>query len=390
MTLGENIRKVRVGKGFAKIELTEGRVTPGVLSAIADRLEGALSPVSEENNRRTQALHHYQMALERKHQLDFVGALDLLEELLRQPFFGVSEGELMCNVADCYLRVGESSEALQWYHYALEAACVAQEQVTLLQVYTGLGHLEYGQERYEFALRHFDRALAISERLPDPNGVTMTHLYIWLGLCHKEMHRVKEAVPCFRLAVSCCERMVNRRSAVWLLLMLSRYVQEMSFVWEANSFRERAATILREELSLEFDKDMFHQYAMLPGMTGDLEEVCQVMQRDVALLEEAGYTLEAGIGYVEVANLCLQVNVKLAEQFCIQALQRLPEEPNYCNPVWMLLGEIACKQERYQEAIGYYQRAANGYKQLKLAKQWGRAMQVLSWIYRKLEGARIS
>ncbi|KEO82307.1 hypothetical protein EL26_16110 [Tumebacillus flagellatus] len=380
---------MRVGKGFAQIESTEGRAASGVLSAIADRLEGALDPVTIENERRAQALGRYQTAMERKQKLDFAGALDLLEELLMQPFFGVSEGELMCETAECYLHEGNHPESFHWYHYALEAASAAQDQAALILAYKGLGHLEFAQGRFPYALRHFDRALALSERLPNQNGALTTHLYVLQGLCQKRMQNMKDAMQCFRLAVSCCEGTVNRRSAVWLLLLIARLFREMSFEWEAKAYTERAASLLREDPLLE-DTDIPTHYGVLLGIPGNMEEVCKVLREYLTRLDDEGYAFEAGIGYVELAKMLLAVDPKQADAVCRLAFERLPDEPQYESAVCALLGEIACKREAYQAALGHYQRAADGFKQMKQAKQWAHAMQVMSWIYRKLEGARIS
>ncbi|MBL0388226.1 tetratricopeptide repeat protein [Tumebacillus sp. ITR2] len=389
MTLGVGIREVRVGKGVTQMKSTEGRAT-NVLSAIADQLEVTLDNLTVETDRRAEALSLYQEALERKRSMDYAGALDRLEELLKQPFFGVEAVDLMCHLAECYLRVGDLPESFHWYHFALEEACVEQNQKAMIEIYRGLGNLEFSQARYEYALRHYDRALAISERLPNQDGAMTTHLYVLLGTCQKRMRRVKEAMQCFRLAVSCCEGTVNRRSVVWLLLMISPFFREMSFEWEANAYTERAATILREEGVLDLAAELPNHYTVLLGIKGDLSEVCTVLQDSLSLLDESGYDVEAGIGYVELAKIAMEVDPNQAEAACRMALQRFPEEPEHRTSVFALLGEISCRQEAYEEASHHFQKAADGYKQLKQAKQWAGVMQTLSWIYRKLEGARIS
>ncbi|PWK07010.1 helix-turn-helix transcriptional regulator [Tumebacillus permanentifrigoris] len=405
MTFGAKIRELRVGKGLTheqlanglcspdmmvQIESREGRPSTFVLSSIADRLDVSLDNLSGESDRRAESLALYREALELKRTMDFTGARERLEELLKHPFFGVPAVELMCNLAECNLREGELLEAFHWYHFALEEACMERNHEAMITIYKDLGHIEFAQERYDFALRQFDRALAISERLPNQDVALTTHLYILQGICHNRMQNGKVAMQCFRLAVKCCEASVDRRSVAWLMLLISKFFREMSCEWEANAYTERAAGIFREVNVLDLSERLPEQYGILLGVGGVVSEVCHALQTYLCFLDEAGYDMEAGIGYVELATLLVGENLDMASEACQQASQRLPEAPEYQTCVLELQGRIACERLEYREAADLYQQAADGYKQMKQAQQWANVMRVLSWIHRELEGASVS
>jgi tetratricopeptide (TPR) repeat protein len=316
--------------------------------------------------------------------------LERLEELLTRPFFGIEAVDLMCNLAECNLRAGDLLEAFHWYHFALEEACADRNHEAMVTIYKDLGHIEFAQDRYAFALRQFDRALAISERLESQDAAMTTHLYILQGICHDRMENGKMAMQCFRLAVKCCEASADRRSVAWLMLLVSKFFREMSYEWEANAYLERAAGIFREQGLVDLTGGMPEHYAVLLGVGGTVSEVCQALQSYLLPLDEAGYHMEAGIGYVELAALLAANNLEQAQAAVQKAEKRLPEDPAYQTCVLELQGRIACERGDYRSGADLYQQAADGYKQMKQAKQWANVMRVLSWIHRELEGASVS
>lgn len=406
MTLGAKIRELRIDKGWtreqlakglcspnmvAQIESKEGRPSFGVLHEIADRLDVPLDHLIAETERREESLAQYQEALDLKRSFDFAGALERLEQLQIRPFFGIQAAELMSHLAECYLHEGELVEAFDWYHHALEEACAERNQEALVSIYQNLGAIEFTQGRFAYALRQFDRALSIAERLPYFDGAAITNLYLLQADCYGQMQNSKAATQCFRLAINSCESRMDRRALAWLMLRISEHFQAMHQEWEGHLYTERAAKIMGEIGMVDRVEGLRSQYAILLGITGSLTDLSAQMERLLLVLEAAGFAVEAGMGYVEVAELLSDgAEVELAAVACRQALQRLPEELEYRTCVLELQGRIACERHQYQEAAHLFQLVADGYKKMKQAKNWANAMRMLSGIHQEIDTVSVS
>ncbi|PWK07045.1 tetratricopeptide repeat protein [Tumebacillus permanentifrigoris] len=415
LTLGQRIQVLRKQKGFTQAQLAQGLCDPlmieqtetdigrpsfTVLNGIAERLEVPFDSFMVDSQHNKECVKLFHQGMKHQQDRDYLSALECFEELVKRPFIGsIPKNDLLVNLAVCYLCSGQPMEATDWFYTALESAYATQDLETVVAVYKFLGHIEFQEQRFEHARRHFDRALALCGRLPEVAEYETTTLLILIGLCHFYMENSKDAMQIYRHAEDICQSDPERTTLCFLQLMLSRVYAKMSKSWEAQLYLEKSVTLLHEIGVIDDERGIRTAWAnFLDTCSAPIANAC--LRSIAEFLDQNGYQVEAGLCYVELANSYLisdQVfppfhnsehrgHVELAMDACREAELRLAESVLYLPFVQEIRGRVLVTFPDLDQAAMAIRKAADGFKQQKLSKHWERMMNALSTIYCAQEG----
>jgi tetratricopeptide (TPR) repeat protein len=398
-SLGQRIRELRLKKGLTQIDLAKGLCTPSMISqiesdrarpsykmlfAIAERLDVPLEKLLVDVDLNLEYVSTYKMARAMVAGKEYASAIPLLRELLDTPRAQISTMDILFDLAECHLHIGQYEEAEKVFSQVQELAILRQDHQLLALVLKNLGLIEFHRRHYQLAAYQWQKALDESEKMEEQDVYLKGSVLYNLGLAYSRSGQVFEALEYYDRASSLYEGMDSLYEMGHVYMGLGMSFKMLGDVEKAAEYSERATSIFEGLENLLMTVKMKVTCAVLYAQTGREAEAEDLLNRAITKLRELGNREEEGIAYAELAQLRLrQQRLEEAEEACRHSRSLLPELHVYQASLNRVLGRIALQRSQRDEGLRRLQMAADGFKRLQELREWDETMYELAALYRE-------
>jgi tetratricopeptide (TPR) repeat protein len=286
------------------------------------------------------------------------GAALIFDTLARLPPDHPRPVALIQQLGTLALRRGDYDEAARQYQRALDISTRSRDQEGMASVYHNLGVLASQRGDYDQAVRQYQRALDINKRLN--NQAQMAAGHNQLGILARRRGDYDEAARQYQRALDIHQRLGNQTESAAGYLNLGVLARARGEYAEAIRQTQRAIDI-NQRLGNQADIAAgYNNLAVLAQQRGDYDEAARQYQRALEIRERLGDQAGMAAGYHNLGALA-QLGRDYDEaarqyQRAIDINERLGDQARMAAG-YHNLGGLAQLREDYDEAARQYQRA---------------------------------
>jgi tetratricopeptide (TPR) repeat protein len=257
--------------------------------------------------------------------IDVLGrALEIVRKRTKQP---AQEARIQNTLAEGYVRLNRWSEAEAAFRASAEIKARLGDKAGLAMTYGGLGRLYYRQWRFDLAVEHLQRDLALLAEEFEANVAWIQQLTNVVGEVWRLEGRLDEAAGRFREALALADRIPDGRVRVesrgYTHLLLARLALDRGDLVGAESECELSLDVLTGTWA---DGEVHRTAARLARARGDLEHARQHLDQALAVAER-GEEIDRALTYLEEAHYCRDVGdvpgMRRASKQAVRLAQRL-------------------------------------------------------------------
>lgn len=196
---------------------------------------------------------------------NYLIALKLKEEI------GDEEGQavVLNNAALILTEMGDHKKALEYFFRAVEMNKRLNLTFLLTKNYNNIGNLYFNEENYELALEYYEKSLKLKISIDDKKGIAMAYLNM-ASVFEKKGNILKADSFCNRsLDMQRAEK--NTYGVILALNNLSSTRLILGKKKEAETFLKEAFTLNREYGSIELERNLYRNMAMVDSANGNFK-----------------------------------------------------------------------------------------------------------------------
>ena len=396
-SLGQRIRELRLKKGITQIDLSRGICTPSMISqiesdrarpsykilfSIADKLDVPLEKLLSDVDLNLEYVSTYKMSRAMVAAKEYASAIPLLKEMLETPRGQISTMDILFDLGECYLQTKQFDEAEQVFAQVQELAILRQDHQLIAMLLKNFAAIEFYRKHYQLAAYQWQKALEEVEKMEEEDIVLKACILFNLGLVHKSLGQVNEAIDYYGQAAELYEGSDNQYDIAKVYLGLGLSYRKIGDLDRAAAYAEKAAAIFEALDDILLTVRTQASRAALFAQTGREQEALPLLEAAVAKLHDLGNREEEGIAVVELAKLKLQMGEPdEAEELCQRARNMLPELHLYQGWINRVLGKIALLRNQRDQAVRRFHKAADCFKHMDEISEWDVTMYEIARLY---------
>jgi len=245
-----------------------------------------------------------------------------------------------------------------------------------------LAAIEFYRKHYQLAAYQWQKALEEVEKMEEEDIVLKACILFNLGLVHKSLGQVNDAIHYYGQAAELYEGSDNQYDIAKVYLGLGLSYRKIGDLDRAATYAEKAAAIFESLDDILLAVRTQASRAALFAQTGREQEALPVLEAAVARLHDLGNREEEGIAVVELAKLKLQMGeLDEAEELCQRARNMLPELHLYQGWINRVFGKIALLRNQRDQAVRRFHKAADCFKHMEEIGEWDVTMYEIARLY---------
>ncbi|GAX91123.1 helix-turn-helix domain-containing protein [Effusibacillus lacus] len=374
MTLGQKIKELRIRKGFTQSELSEGLVTPSMISQIesdkanpshqlltqiAEKLETPIEYFLTDVESQLEKISAYKLAHAVMQKGDYEEAITLLSQMDDAPSTQISVLDIQYDLAYCYMRIGELGKATQLFEGCLDAAIVSKDLLQMVRIMNQLGSIAIAQKNYPIALHYLKKAYDLVKKEMDSDPFLIGDIAYQLGKIHSQAAEWDLAKEYFEEASAVMKDSHDIRRIADVYLELARTYRESGNFEQSLHYAQSASGLYQALDALQIIIEAEAQTGIVLGETGATDAGIEVLDRCMTMYENYGFKNKTGSVHAALARVLFQdKEFEKAIHHCQKALEYT--EPGDLDNVsiYRMLATIELERDNYQQALQWIDKAA--------------------------------
>ena len=397
LSLGHRIRELRLKKGITQTEIAQGVCTPSMISqiesdranpsykvlyAIAEKLDVPLDTLLSDVDLQLEYISQYKMSRSMIASREYASALPLLQELLKAPRGQLSYSELLFDLGECYLHVGQLEEAEQSFTTLQEIAVLHKDAHLQTLLLNHLAHIQFQRKHYQLAIHQWQKAQEEVERIQPPAPRLKATILLHLGQVNQSLGHIQESISAYQQAAELLHEADAPADLGTAYLGLSISCRKLGALEQAADYAERAATLFEKLDQFLLALQTQVSKASLLACTDRVEEALAILEGAISTFRDLGNPEQEGIALVELAKVKVQTGkLETAEELCYRARNLLPELHLYQGWINRVSGKIALLRHQRQAALRRFHKAADCFKHMEEVSEWDATMYEISRLY---------
>ncbi|MFC4769997.1 helix-turn-helix domain-containing protein [Effusibacillus consociatus] len=374
LTLGQKIRELRIRKGLTQSELSEGLVTPSMISQIesdkanpshqllaqiSEKLETPIEYFLTDVESQLERVSAYKLAHAIMHKGDYQEAIRLLGQMNDTPSTQISQTDIKYDLAYCYLQVGEFDKAAELFEACLDAAIASKDNVKMIRIMNQLGAVAYSQQNYPIAVHYLKKAYDLAKKEPNTDPFILGEIASHLGTIHSQISEWDQAKEYFEEASVALKDNHNLRQIADIYLDLAKANRNLENYDLALHYSQAAAALYQALRSFQTAIDAEAQSGVVLGETGSTDEGIAILAHCMSLYENYGFKGQTGSIHAALARVLFQdKQYEKAILHCEKALELKPVDEMERATIYRMLATIELEKEKYESALEWIQKAA--------------------------------
>lgn len=374
LTLGQKIRELRIRRGLTQSELSEGLVTPSMISQIesdkanpshqlltqiSEKLETPIEYFLTDVESQLERVSAYKLAHAIMQKGDYQEAIQLLSQMSDTPSTQISLTDIKYDLAFCYMQIGEPDKANELFESCLDSAITSKDNVQMIRVMNQLGAVSYSQQNLPIAIHYLKKAydLAKKENYTDP--FLLGQIASQLGTIHSQISEWGQAKEYFEEAAAALQGSHDLQQIADIYLELAKSYRDAENYELATHYSQAAGALYEALKSLRNVIDAEAQSGVILGETGSTEAGINVLNRCMELYQNFGFTNLTGSIHSSLARVYFQgQEYEKAIHHCQKALALNAKEDLEKATIYRMLATIELEKENYQDALGWIEKSA--------------------------------
>ncbi|WP_018130140.1 tetratricopeptide repeat protein [Effusibacillus pohliae] len=399
LTLGQKIRELRIRKGLTQSELSEGLVTPSMISQIesdkanpshqllmqiAEKLETPIEYFLTDVESQLEKVSAYKLAHAVMQQGQYREAIRLLSELDETPSTQVSPMDIKFDLAYCYKQVGDLKKASELFEECLDEAIVSKDTLQMVRIMNQLAAVAYQQKNHPIAIHYLKKAYDLIKREEDADLFLLGEIAYQLGTIHSEVAEWDLAQRYFEEASAILEQKQDIRTIADVYLELAKTYRSTGNYEQSLHYSQAASALYQALASMERIVNAQAQLGVVLGETGSTDEGIAILERCMRVLENYGLSGQTGAVQVSLARVLFQdKQYDKAIFHCQKALELNSSGELEKAAIYRMLATIESEKENYAKALEWIRQAADIVERAGSAADKVKVYSVYGDIYKK-------
>lgn len=403
-SLGQKIRKLRLGKKMTQRQLANGVVSASAISQIesdkitptyklmfhiAERLEVPLDSFLSDHSQLPETSTAHTLAKAFIEGKEYEKALSILEQYVTAQ--DAPSRDLLKDLATCYLHLKNYRQANHHLEILLKDALTDEDHDMYLWALNTLGSLFYHQNKLALALHYWQKAYEYLQHTESLDAFLKTRIFTNFATVNYKLGNYDLSVQLFQQSQELLETSSNMQAIAANYIGLGVSLHDKSEHRLAEAYFREAITIYKSLNQIQYVIFAKENFGIIRGENGEYEDALKTLEECLQEYREYGFLPQMANSHGEIAKLLIAMS--RFEEACVhleQAFQKSePDSPNHaqCFYVRSLLHRA---QNRYQEAISDAVQAKNLYSQTESIREYNKVCLYLSDIYKTLEDYKSS
>lgn len=399
LTLGQKIRELRIRKGLTQSELSEGLVTPSMISqiesdkanpshqllnSIAEKLETPIEYFLTDVESQLEKISAYHVAHAIMLKGDFKQAIDLLSKIKEAPSTQISMADIKFDLAYCYLNTNELEQANELFEECLELAITGKDSIRMVTIMNQLGAVTFKQRNYPIAIHYWKKAYDLAKKETDIDPYLFGEIANGIGMVHSQFGEWEQAKEYFEEASQLFKGSQDIRQIADVYVELAKTYRNTGDYDRAMHFSQSAAALYQGLQSLRSIIDSNAHYGIVLGETGLASEGIDRLENCMFLYENVGFHDRTGYVHSALARALFQAgDYDKAIYHCEQALKTTSGDELERSTIYRILATIDLEKEKYDSALEWIEKAAAIVEQEGSAADQVKVYAVYGDIYKK-------
>lgn len=399
LTLGQKIRDLRIRKGLTQSELSEGLVTPSMISQIesdkanpshqllaqiAEKLDTPIEYFLTDVETQLEKVSAYKLAYAILQKGDYQEALQLFSRMEEAPSTQITLSDIQFHLACCYRKLGEYEKAGELFEACLDDAIAGKNAQKMIAIMNQLGAVAYEQKNYPIAIHYLKKGydLARKEAVQDP--LLTGEIAYRLGMIHSQMSEWELAKQFFEEAAAFMQNECMIRKIADVYLELAKTHRDNGNFDQAAQYAESASALYQTLNLLETVIDAKARFGVSLGETGAIQKGIAELERCMAFYENYGLGDRTGSVHAALASVLFQNgDFEKAIHHCEKALELQSQDQLEKASIYRMLAAIHLENGKYEQALEMIAKAAEIVEQAGTASDKVKVYAVYGDIYKK-------
>lgn len=398
-SLGQKIKDLRVRKGLTQSELSEGLVTPSMisqiesdkanpshqlLSQIAEKLETPIEFFLTDIESQQEKLSAYKVARAIMDKGEYKQAIKLLSSMKDEPSTQHSLSDVNFDLATCYLHTGKYDKANSLFEDCLETAITDKDTQRMMKIQHQLGIVAYEQYNYPIAMHYWKKAYDAAHKETAVDPVLLGEITYRLGMIQSQMGEWDTAKELLTEAASSFKQGHSIRNIADVYAELAKSHRDNGDYERASQYAESASALYQGINSLRTAIDVESMLGVVLGETGSTEQ--GIYQLEKCKQEYENYDLHERTGFIHSSLARVYVQAREFEKavyHCEKALELIGRHEVEKAAVYRMLATIHLEKNDYQEAFDWIDKAAEIVDKAGIAADRVKVYAVYGELYKK-------
>jgi tetratricopeptide (TPR) repeat protein len=399
LTLGQKIRELRIRKGLTQSELSEGLVTPSMisqiesdkanpshqlLSSIAEKLETPIEYFLTDVESQLDKVSAYYVAHAVMLKGEYQQAIELLSRIKEAPSTQISMADIKYDLAYCYLHLNELDKANDLFDECLEIAITGKDSIRMITIMNQLGTVTFKQKNYPIAIHYWKKAYDLASKAADVDPYLVGEIANGIGIVHSQFGEWEQAKEYFAEAVRLFKGSHNISQIADVYVELAKTYRNIGDFERAMNYSQSASALYQGLQSLRTVIDSDAHYGVVLGETGSALEGIEKLETCMVLYENTGFPDRAGYVHSALARALFQAGeYEKATVHCEEALNSNTGDDSEKATIYRILATIDLQKEKYDSALEWIEKAASIAEKTGSAADQVKVYSVYGDIYKK-------
>ena len=277
--------------------------------------------------------------------------INKLKKELQQELVDTAKVSLHLKIANLYLKTKADSSLVNLTK-ALELAKKSAHQPKIAQVYSRIGHYYEKSVDYKNAIKNYNNAFLIFEKLNDKKK--MAEIHNSMGINYSGLYAEDRAIENYLKSLNLNKEISNEKGIASNLTNIGNlYYEEENYELAEKYFRD--ALLIYEKLDNKYGiSSSYTNIANVLADNGRVEEGLDYYKKSIAIEEELGDQYGIAINYNNIGDSYLNLKqYKNAKEYLDKAMKIADSlgERNLQAIVLLNIADVENKQKRFQHAI---------------------------------------
>lgn len=375
LTLGQKIRELRIRKGLTQSELSEGLVTPSMISqiesdkanpshqllqSIAEKLETPIEYFLTDVESQLEKVSAYNVARAIMLKGDYEQAVELLSKIKEAPSTQTTISDVRYDMAYCYSQMGELETANELFDVCLESAVSSKDNFQMIKIMNQLGVVTYNQKNYPIAIHYWKKAYDLAKKEAEVDPYLLGEIVNGIGMIHSQSGEWEQAREHFEEASKLFKGNQNIRQIADIYVELAKTYRTTGEFDKAMYYSQAASSLYQGLESLRAVIDADAHYGIVLGEAGSANKGIEKLEQCMTLYENSGFADRTGYVHAALARVLFNDGqYDKAIRHCEQALHLNAGDELEQATIYRMLATIDLEKDKYKTALEWIEKSAS-------------------------------